>query len=112
MDQKACGTHDGGTLPNGIRTSGRLHCSTGRCASFSRELLKRMEIKGVKRTDITLHIGMGHFRAVDVEDLSKHKMDSEPIVIHRKPLKRSIWLKQRTTHFASGIDVLRAVRPP
>ncbi len=48
---------------------------------FSRELLKRFEIKGVDITEITLHVGMGNFRTVDVEDLTKHKMDSERIII-------------------------------
>ena len=44
---------------------------------FSKHLLKRMEIKGVDRAFLTLHVGLGNFRTVDVEDLSKHKMDSE-----------------------------------
>jgi S-adenosylmethionine:tRNA ribosyltransferase-isomerase len=44
---------------------------------FSRELLKRLEIKGVNFAEITLHIGLGTFRSIDVEDLSKHKMDAE-----------------------------------
>lgn len=44
---------------------------------FSKHLLKRMEIKGIERGFITLHAGLGNFRTVDVEDLSKHKMDSE-----------------------------------
>ncbi|MBO4602009.1 MAG: tRNA preQ1(34) S-adenosylmethionine ribosyltransferase-isomerase QueA [Salinivirgaceae bacterium] len=48
---------------------------------FSRELLKRCEIKGIKFAEITLHIGLGNFRSVDVEDLTKHKMDSEQIFI-------------------------------
>ncbi|MBN2482119.1 MAG: tRNA preQ1(34) S-adenosylmethionine ribosyltransferase-isomerase QueA [Bacteroidales bacterium] len=48
---------------------------------FSRELLKRLEIKGVHFAEITLHVGLGNFRTVDVEDLTKHKMDSERIVI-------------------------------
>ncbi len=48
---------------------------------FSRELLKRLEIKGVEFSDITLHVGLGNFRSVDVEDLSKHKVDSEEIII-------------------------------
>lgn len=48
---------------------------------FSRELLKRLEIKGVNFAEITLHVGLGNFRTVDVEDLTKHKMDSEQIVI-------------------------------
>ena len=43
---------------------------------FSRELLKRLEIKGIDFEYITLHVGLGNFRSVDVEDLTKHKMDS------------------------------------
>ena len=48
---------------------------------FSRELLKRCEIKGINFAEITLHVGLGNFRSVDVEDLTKHKMDSEQILI-------------------------------
>lgn len=48
---------------------------------FSRELLKRLEIKGIDFSFITLHVGLGNFRSVDVEDLTKHKMDSERIQI-------------------------------
>lgn len=48
---------------------------------FSKHLLKRLEIKGVNSADITLHVGLGNFRKVDVEDLTKHKMDSEQIII-------------------------------
>ena len=48
---------------------------------FSRELMKRMEIKGIDFAEITLHVGLGNFRTVDVEDLTKHKMDSEQIII-------------------------------
>lgn len=44
---------------------------------FSRELLKRFEIKGINFAEITLHVGLGTFRSIDVEDLSKHKMDAE-----------------------------------
>lgn len=44
---------------------------------FSRELLKRFEIKGIDFAEITLHVGLGTFRSIDVEDLSKHKMDAE-----------------------------------
>ncbi|MDN3688288.1 MULTISPECIES: tRNA preQ1(34) S-adenosylmethionine ribosyltransferase-isomerase QueA [Cyclobacterium] len=44
---------------------------------FTPHLLKRLEIKGVEVSPITLHIGLGTFRQVDVEDLTKHKMDSE-----------------------------------
>lgn len=48
---------------------------------FSRELLKRLEILGVDFSYVTLHVGLGNFRTVDVEDLTKHKMDSEQIII-------------------------------
>ncbi len=48
---------------------------------FSKHLLKRMEIKGVDRAFLTLHVGLGNFRTVDVEDLSKHKMDSEQYIV-------------------------------
>lgn len=48
---------------------------------FSRELMKRLEIKGVDFAFVTLHVGLGNFRSVDVEDLTKHKMDSEQIII-------------------------------
>ena len=44
---------------------------------FSRQLLKRLELKGVDMAEITLHVGLGTFRPVEVEDLTKHKMDSE-----------------------------------
>lgn len=48
---------------------------------FSRELMKRLEIKGVEFAEVTLHVGLGNFRTVDVEDLTKHKMDSEQIIV-------------------------------
>ena len=48
---------------------------------FSKHLMKRMEIKGIDRAFLTLHVGLGNFRSVDVEDLSKHKMDSEQFFI-------------------------------
>ena len=44
---------------------------------FSRELMKRLEIKGIHFAELTLHIGLGTFRSIEVEDLSKHKMDAE-----------------------------------
>ena len=48
---------------------------------FSKHLLKWMEIKGIDRSVITLHAGLGNFRSVDVEDLSKHKVDSEQFFV-------------------------------
>ncbi|MBS1739225.1 MAG: tRNA preQ1(34) S-adenosylmethionine ribosyltransferase-isomerase QueA [Bacteroidetes bacterium] len=66
---------------------------------FSRELIKRLEIVGVKFAEVTLHTGLGTFRPIEVEDLSKHKMDAEyfkiddvasTIVNNAKANKRSI----------------------
>lgn len=54
---------------------------------FSRELLKRLEIKGVNFANITLHVGLGNFRSVDVEDLTKHKMDSEQIWVRENAVE-------------------------
>ncbi|MCK4921771.1 MAG: tRNA preQ1(34) S-adenosylmethionine ribosyltransferase-isomerase QueA [Bacteroidales bacterium] len=54
---------------------------------FSRELLKRLEIKGIDFSYITLHVGLGNFRQVEVEDLTKHKMDSERIEILEEACK-------------------------
>lgn len=51
---------------------------------FSKHLLKRLEIKGINFSEITLHVGLGGFREVEVEDLSKHKMDSEQIIINQE----------------------------
>jgi S-adenosylmethionine:tRNA ribosyltransferase-isomerase len=51
---------------------------------FSRELLKRLELKGIDFAEVTLHVGLGTFRQVEVEDLTKHKMDSEQTIISAK----------------------------
>jgi len=48
---------------------------------FSRELMKRLELKGIEFAEVTLHVGLGTFRQVEVEDLTKHKMDSEQFFI-------------------------------
>jgi S-adenosylmethionine:tRNA ribosyltransferase-isomerase len=51
---------------------------------FSREIMKRLELHGVSFAEITLHTGLGNFRTIDVEDLTKHKMDSEEVIIDSK----------------------------
>ncbi len=51
---------------------------------FSKELMKRMELKGIEFANVTLHVGLGTFRPIEVEDLSKHKMDSEQMAITQK----------------------------
>lgn len=48
---------------------------------FSRELFNRMILKDINSAFLTLHMGIGNFRSVDVEDLSKHKTDSERLII-------------------------------
>ena len=50
---------------------------------FSRELMKRLEIKGVERGFLTLHSGRGNYREIDVEDLTKHRMDSEEMYVRQ-----------------------------
>lgn len=49
---------------------------------FSKQLLKRLELKGIEFAELTLHLGLGAFRPVEVEDLTKHKMDSEQLFIN------------------------------
>ena len=51
---------------------------------FSRELMKRLELKGINFAELTLHVGLGTFRPVEVEDLTKHKMDSEQVIVPEK----------------------------
>ena len=55
---------------------------------FSRELLKRLEIIGVDFAEVTLHVGLGNFRGVDVEDLTKHKVDSERAIINEEAVEK------------------------
>ncbi len=54
---------------------------------FSKHLMKRLEIKGIDFAEVTLHVGLGTFSGVEVEDLSKHKMDSEKSVITAETAK-------------------------
>jgi S-adenosylmethionine:tRNA ribosyltransferase-isomerase len=51
---------------------------------FSRELMKRLELKGIDFAEVTLHVGLGNFRTIEVEDLTKHKMDSEEMVVEER----------------------------
>ena len=51
---------------------------------FSKHLLKKLEIKGINFAEVTLHVGLGTFNPVEVEDLSKHKMDSEELIINQE----------------------------
>jgi S-adenosylmethionine:tRNA ribosyltransferase-isomerase len=77
---------------------------------FSRELMKRLELKGVDFAEMTLHIGLGTFRSIDVEDLSKHKMDAEYFKITEEAAK--IVNKGLVAHkriCAVGTTVMRSV---
>jgi S-adenosylmethionine:tRNA ribosyltransferase-isomerase len=77
---------------------------------FSRELMKRLEIKGIEFGFITLHVGLGNFRTVDVEDLTKHKMDSERIIISDEVVQLVNAAKARKNRVcAVGTTVLRTL---
>ncbi len=77
---------------------------------FSRELLKRLEIKGVNFAFVTLHVGLGNFRTVDVEDLTKHKMDSEQIRISEQAVNMINTGKNKKMNIcAVGTTVLRTL---
>lgn len=77
---------------------------------FSRELMKRLELKGVEFAEVTLHVGLGTFRAVEVEDLTKHKMDSEQFIILQKDadmVNKAILEKRKVC--AVGTTSMRAI---
>ena len=77
---------------------------------FSRHLLKRLEIKGINFAEVTLHVGLGTFNPVEVEDLSKHKMDSEEVTINTKAteiVNTALANKKRVC--AVGTTAMRAV---
>ena len=77
---------------------------------FSRELFNRMILKDINKTFLTLHMGIGHFREVDVEDLSKHKMDSERLIIPEETAE-IINRTKKSGHkvLAVGITVIRGL---
>lgn len=77
---------------------------------FSREIMKRLELQGVSFAEITLHLGLGNFRTIDVEDLTKHKMDSEEMIIEPETVEtvnRAILGKKRVV--AVGTTCMKAV---
>jgi S-adenosylmethionine:tRNA ribosyltransferase-isomerase len=77
---------------------------------FSRELLKRLEIKGIDFAELTLHIGLGTFRPVEVEDLSKHKMDSEEAIISEETVEMvNKGIKKKKRICAVGTTSMRAI---
>jgi len=77
---------------------------------FSRELMKRLELKGIDFAELTLHIGLGTFREVEVEDLTKHKVDSEQAIITEltaNKVNKALDAKKRVC--AVGTTVMRAM---
>lgn len=77
---------------------------------FSRELLKRLEIKGVEQAFITVHSGLGNFREIDVEDLTKHRMDSEQMEASQKLVDTVNKAKDNDKQVcAVGTSVLRGI---
>ena len=77
---------------------------------FSRELMKRMEIKGIDYGFLTLHNGLGAYRDIDVEDLTKHKMDSEQMEINQELCEKVNNAYDNNRRIcAVGTSVLRAV---
>ena len=77
---------------------------------FSRELFNRMILKDINKAFITLHMGVGHFREVDVEDLSKHKMDSERLIIEEETAQLINKTKKAGNKvLAVGITVIRGL---
>ena len=77
---------------------------------FSKHLLKRLEIKGVNFAEVTLHVGLGTFRPVEVEDLSKHKMESEQVFINKRACETvNTALNNKRRVCAVGTTSLRAI---
>jgi S-adenosylmethionine:tRNA ribosyltransferase-isomerase len=77
---------------------------------FSKHLLKRLEIKGVDFAEVTLHVGLGTFSAVEVEDLSKHKMDSEEMSIDADTAKKiNSGIERKSRVCAVGTTAMRAL---
>jgi len=76
---------------------------------FSREMMKRMEIKGINFAFITLHCALGNFHDIEVEDLTKHKMDSEQMIIGKEACDIVNATKERGQHVcAVGTSVIKA----
>ena len=76
---------------------------------FSRELLKRMEIRGINSAAITLHCGLGNFHDIEVEDLTKHKVDSESMHIGSEACAIVNKAKSEGKHIcAVGTSVVKA----
>ncbi len=89
---------------------------------FSRQLMKRLELKGIDFAEITLHAGLGNFRNIEVEDLTKHKMDSEELIITEESAEKINMAKSRKNQICAvgttsmkaietGVTITRKVKP-
>lgn len=89
---------------------------------FTQDLMKRLEIKGANFAEVTLHVGLGTFRSIDVEDLSKHKMDAEyysipdqtaEMVNHAKSLNRRVCAVGTTSMrtIESSVSAIQTLKP-
>ena len=77
---------------------------------FSKHLIKRLQIKGVDLSELTLHVGLGTFNPVEVEDLSKHKMDSEELIIDEETANMiNNSMKKNKRICAVGTTAMRAL---
>ena len=77
---------------------------------FSREIMKRLELQGITFAEVTLHVGLGNFRTIDVEDLTKHKMDSEEMIIEAEMaeiVNRAKYQKKKVV--AVGTTTMKAI---
>ncbi|MBD5321630.1 MAG: tRNA preQ1(34) S-adenosylmethionine ribosyltransferase-isomerase QueA [Duncaniella sp.] len=84
--------------------------ASGAGLHFSRELMKRLEIKGVGEAFITIHSGLGNYREIDVEDLTKHRMDSEEMVASQELVDKVNATKDAGHKIcAVGTQVLRGI---
>ena len=92
------------------RHEGAVAAPTAGMHFLQSTLMKRMEIKGIDKSFITLHVGLGNFRTVDVEDLSKHKMDSEQFFVTDEAAE-AVNSAKRDGHkiVAIGTTVMRTV---
>jgi S-adenosylmethionine:tRNA ribosyltransferase-isomerase len=77
---------------------------------FSKHLMKRLEIKGIDFAEVTLHIGLGTFNPIEVEDLSKHKMESEEAIIDQENAdKINLAVEEGRQICAVGTTTMRAI---
>ncbi len=80
------------------------------CLHFSKQLLKRMELVGIEKSYVTSHMSLGNFRSVDVEDLTKHKVDSEQIILRKDLVDAVDKAHNASKHIcAVGTEIMRAL---